>query len=263
MIIQPTSKSIWMDRPEGGDPFNWRYVSLADIRATVVSLIQDLLPAGLPMSTEWIVDDVQKNLGEDMHSLYLNFDRGWGIGATISVHHEKAPGPKTTIGDLFIHHKFSVHLGWSSTDRSVTHAVATLALYQEVVNFAALLDQILSAPIGEILPMKGWFAQAHGRKGILVGWSMEAAKASCPMIGIYPPDTSDLPDDIEFIKQVPRWQGRICWPPLSDMQGRTVVAFGETLAQATADIMQRVLIVEEREKSETMTIILRLQEEVS
>jgi hypothetical protein len=71
----------------------------------------------------------------------VHFDRGWALAATIHVRFKRQEDPESArlIPE--------VSLSWSSSQRSVHHALAAVALYEDVVKAAALIECTLEREI--------------------------------------------------------------------------------------------------------------------
>lgn len=80
--------------------------------------------------------------------VYVNVERGWTIGATLSIALERVDGtgrtnpdnPKQRAGEYGI----QTQLTWSSTGRSIPEALASMKLYSELIDAAAEVEAVMS-----------------------------------------------------------------------------------------------------------------------
>ncbi len=69
----------------------------------------------------------------------LNFEQAWGVGCNLRITFR----PNTTAdrhGQNITRIKTTCDLGWSSTNRSLAEATASVALYRQVIELGALIE---------------------------------------------------------------------------------------------------------------------------
>lgn len=239
MKSQPNRETVYLEGADRGAS----YKPLTEVRGCVASFIQNMLPAGCEVAMDRLLTDAHR-LGDDIVGApTINFDRGWGVNVALRIQHSKYTDVlKTTDGDLFIHHQFNVTVGWSATDRTIAQSLASITLYREVTEFAALLEHAMSGVIGEILYMKGYEARVtynDDRKEeiIVSGWDEDEAR-----------DNAHSPDvaRVDILCQVPRWEGTATW---RSGESRRVVGFGKNKKTAMEYIMEHTFTSEERDRT--------------
>lgn len=73
----------------------------------------------------------------------VRIERGWGISADVFVN--MAPGDMEEFTDgTMMRCNPRIEISWSSTGRTVSQAQASIALYQEITNLAALIEARLA-----------------------------------------------------------------------------------------------------------------------
>lgn len=75
--------------------------------------------------------------------LTYHAQRGWGIQCSVDVRVDL--GEEVTLEDGTIYRAFTprIELGWSTTGRTIACAQASVTLYQEMINFASLIESRL------------------------------------------------------------------------------------------------------------------------
>lgn len=80
--------------------------------------------------------------------VYVNVERGWAVGATLSVSFERVDGTVLTNPDNANQRagEFAIktELGWSSTGRTIAEAVAAMKLYSELIDAAAEIESVMT-----------------------------------------------------------------------------------------------------------------------
>lgn len=73
-------------------------------------------------------------------TLYVRLEESWGVGATLSVdfRNDWNATRKDEKGDY--HYECRVSVNWSSTERSIAKALASVALYQKLINLGASIQ---------------------------------------------------------------------------------------------------------------------------
>ena len=89
-------------------------------------------------------DDFAERLASALDHGYINieWERSWGVGASLSVgfRHGRLEQEETRI---IYHKRGDLSVGWSSTGRTPTEAMAAIALYTQVAQLACLLESVL------------------------------------------------------------------------------------------------------------------------
>lgn len=141
--LAPKGEPSQFNRPQG--------IVFIDKEAVVSMSIALISQAPVSLADRNRVLQQCETLTNRLSTVWMEFDVSFGVNASIHLSIRQEKVTQTTDGKWFKEYIPKIDLGWGSTTRTITQALAAVNLYKEVVDFAALLDTVLTdCVIGEI-----------------------------------------------------------------------------------------------------------------